>query len=102
MRWCRAASRILELLRKAALSFRMQSTSSESLFRRARLSSKAIIAASILTLAAAVAVVTAIGETDFVAGEDGAPVLTDNRNQDSASNLRASPEAAVVLPAVSR
>ncbi|PPC81482.1 MAG: hypothetical protein CTY31_10545 [Hyphomicrobium sp.] len=80
----------------------MQSTSSESLARRARLSSKAIVAASILTLAAAVAVVTAIGETDFVAGDDGAPVQTENRNQDSASNLRASPEAAVVLPAVSR
>jgi hypothetical protein len=92
----------MELLTKAALSFCMQSTSSESLVRRARLSSKAIVAASILTLAAAVAVVTAIGETDFVAGDDGAPVQIENRNQDSASNLRASPEAAVVLPAVSR
>lgn len=92
----------MELVMKAALSFHMHNTSSESIYRRARLSSKAIVAASILTLAAAVAVVTAIGEADFVAGDDGAPVQTESRNQDSALNLRAAPEDAVVLPAVSR
>lgn len=80
----------------------MQITLSESLVRRARLSSKAIIAASILTLAAVVAVVTAIGETDFVAGDDGAPAQSENLNQDSAVNLHASPEDAVILPVVSR
>lgn len=87
---------------RAALSCIMHNTSSESLYRRARLSSKAIFAASILTLAAAAAVVTAIGDADFVAGDDGAPVQAEIGNQDSAVNLRAAPEDAVVLPAVSR